>query len=226
MNNKLFESINTFDILTEAVPNTNNKNYYVHGVLMQSEIENRNGRIYQRHEFETEIMKYNKDVIPLRRGIGELEHSDSYMPNMTRASHIFETPLVMQGNNVYGKARILDTMYGQTVKVLINECVPFGLSSKGTGNVIKREGKNIVHDFGLITPADIVFLQSAPDALANTVVESALIEMLVENDRKLKMILDTELFETVKKNVKTATKSDINNTIRKEFQRVIDYINK
>ena len=222
--NKLVESIQNFEILTEA--NNGQKNYYVHGILMQSEIENRNGRIYQRSEFEKEIKRYNEEIIPARRGIGELEHSDSYLPSMARASHIFETPLTMNGNDVYGKARILNTVHGQTAKVFVDEGISFGLSSKGTGNVLKREGKNVVYQFYLITPADLVYFQSAPGAIANTVVESALIEMLTENDRRLQALYDCELIDTVKKNIKTATGEQVKEAIRTEFQRVIDYINK
>lgn len=222
MSNKLCESIYDFQTLSESI--NGNKSYYVYGIMMQSEIENRNGRIYQRHEFEKEVNRYNEEVVPSRRGVGELEHSDSHMPNMTRVSHIFETPLNMEGNNVTGKARILNTVYGETVKVFIDEKIGFGLSSKGTGNILKKEGKNIVHEFCLITPCDIVYFQSAPDATANTFVESALIEMIVENDKRILALYDCELVETVKKNVHTATKDEIQEVVRREFNRIINKI--
>jgi len=223
MSTLIKESIHDFEMLIEKVGAMNN--YYIHGIMMQSEKENRNGRTYQRKEFEKEVARYNEQIIPARRGVGELEHSESYMPDMTRVSHIFEESLKMQGNDVYGKARVLqDTVYGQTLAAFIKEKIPFGLSSKGTGSVLKTEGKMLVHEYNLITPGDAVWFQSCTDAKANTLAESALIEMMMENDRNILSIYNTELIESVKKNVRTATKEQIAETIRQEFKRVLDIL--
>lgn len=216
----LREDILDFEVLTESI--SGNKNYIIKGIMMQAEKQNRNGRKYQKSEFEREIKNYNEKIIPTRRGVGELEHSTSSLPDMTRISHIFESPLFMQGNNVIGEARILDTAYGKTLKAIIDEKIPFGMSSKGTGEVMEIKNESVVHNFNLVTPADVVFTPSVSDAMATTVVESAIIDMIVQNDKKMQHIFETELLETVKKNIKNASKSDINNVIHEQFLKIIN----
>ena len=150
------------------------KNYYVEGVFMQANITNRNRRIYPKSIMEKEVDRYNKENILPRRAYGELNHPASPAIDMTKISHIFES-LRMEGDNVIGKAKVIDTPNGNIVKTLIDEKCSLGVSSRGTGSIASNhKGVAVVQeDFRLSTAGDIVANPSAPDAYVNAVMESA-----------------------------------------------------
>ena len=76
------------------------------------------------------------------------------------------------GNNIVGKAKIMDTPYGNIVKNLINEGAKLGVSSRGIGSLDEKGGANYVKDdFYLATAADIVADPSAPDAFVDGIME-------------------------------------------------------
>ena len=53
--------------------------------------------------------------------------------------------------------KIMDTPYGKIVKGLIDEGAQLGVSSRGMGSIVQRNGANYVKDdFMLATAADIV----------------------------------------------------------------------
>jgi hypothetical protein len=80
--------------------------------------------------------------------------------------------LKQEGSNFIGKAKILDTPYGNIVKNLMDEGARLGVSSRGMGTIKERNGVNVVQDdFMLATAADIVADPSAPQAFVNGVME-------------------------------------------------------
>lgn len=156
----------------ESADEATSKNYYIEGVFMQSEIKNRNGRMYPQEMLQKEIDRYIKEYVEKKRAFGELGHPDGPTINLDRVSHMI-TELRADGNNFYGRAKILDTPNGKIVKALIDEGASLGVSSRGMGS-IRTESQDIQivqDDFYLATAADIVADPSAPDAFVNGIME-------------------------------------------------------
>ncbi len=166
-------------LITEEISNaeyiveeTNGKkNYSIRGVFMQSDVKNRNGRIYPKEILQKEVARYNREFIQKNRAFGELGHPDGPTVNLERVSHMIKS-LTPEGSNFIGEARVLDTPYGKIVKSLIDEGASLGVSSRGMGTLVNTGGANIVKDdFYLATAADIVADPSAPDAFVEGIME-------------------------------------------------------
>ena len=163
------EQIEDVKILTEE--KNGKKLLYIEGVFLQSELKNRNGRMYPFSVLEREVGRYNEEYIKSKRALGELGHPDGPTINLDRVSHRI-TSLRAEGNNFVGKAQILDTPMGNIAKSLLGEGVQLGVSSRGMGSIQKSEDCNVVaDDFMLTTAADIVADPSAPDAFVNGIME-------------------------------------------------------
>lgn len=147
------------------------KDYKIRGVFMQSEIKNRNGRVYPKKVLQDEVKRYTKDFIKQDRAFGELGHPQGPTINLDRASHLI-TKLEEDGNNFVGEAKILSTPMGSIVKNLIDDGAKLGVSSRGLGSLEQRGGAQVVKDdFQLATAADIVADPSAPEAFVEGIME-------------------------------------------------------
>lgn len=149
------------------------RQYFIEGIFMQSEIKNRNGRKYARRMLEEEVARYVNEKVNLNSAIGELGHPPTPTLNHERASHLI-TSLVQEGNDWIGKARVLTELpMGKVVRGLIKEGVRFGVSSRGVGG-LKKHSNNIteVLNFKLSTAADVVTDPSAPGAWVNGIMEN------------------------------------------------------
>ena len=163
------ETIEDVRLLTEE--KDGKKLLYIEGVFLQSELKNRNGRMYPFSVLEREVKRYNEEYVQSKRALGELGHPDGPTINLDRVSHRI-TSLKAEGNNFIGKAQILDTPMGNIAKNLLGEGVQLGVSSRGMGSIQKVEDCNVVaDDFMLTTAADIVADPSAPDAFVNGIME-------------------------------------------------------
>ena len=163
------EQIEDVKLLTEE--RDGKKLLYIEGVFLQSELKNRNGRMYPFDVLNNEVERYNEEYVKSKRALGELGHPDGPTINLDRVSHRI-TSLRAEGNNFIGKAQILDTPMGNIAKSLLGEGVQLGVSSRGMGSIQKKEDVNIVaDDFMLTTAADIVADPSAPDAFVNGIME-------------------------------------------------------
>jgi len=148
------------------------KEYKIKGVFLQSNIKNRNGRVYPREILVREVNRYTKEFINKNRAFGELGHPDGPTVNLERVCHMVKS-LTPDGDNFIGEAKIMDTPYGKIVKGLIDEGAQLGVSSRGMGSIMNRNGINFVKDdFYLATAADIVADPSAPDAFVEGIMES------------------------------------------------------
>ena len=163
------EQIEPVEILTEE--KHGKKNTYIKGVFLQTEITNRNGRMYKYDAMAKEVSKYNEEFIKRGRALGELGHPDGPTINLDRVSHKI-VELMPEGKNFMGKAKLLETPMGKIAKNLLEEGVQLGVSSRGLGS-IKREGTTqvVADDFILSTAADIVADPSAPDAFVEGIYE-------------------------------------------------------
>jgi hypothetical protein len=148
------------------------KNYFIEGVFLQSELKNRNGRMYPESTMDKEVGRYIKEYVEKNRAYGELGHPDTPSINLDRVSHMI-TSLKKEGTNWVGKAKILDTPMGQIAKGLLDGGANLGVSSRAMGSIqTNNEGVAIVQDdFMLSTAADIVADPSAPDAYVQGIME-------------------------------------------------------
>ena len=161
------EMYDDFEILTEG----KGKDMKIKGVFMQAETKNRNGRVYPLDVLQKEVNRYNKELVETKRAFGELGHPEGPTVNLDRVSHMIEE-LVPEGNNIIGKAKILDTPNGKIVKELLNAGAKLGVSSRGMGTLEKRGQTNYVKDdFFLATAGDIVADPSAPKAFVEGIME-------------------------------------------------------
>jgi hypothetical protein len=163
------ENIEDINVLVEE--SNGKKNLYIEGIFLQSEIKNRNGRVYPFDVLSKEVERYNEQYVKSGRALGELGHPDGPSVNLDRVSHKIIS-LKCEGSNFIGKAQVLDTPMGKIAKSLLEEGVRLGVSSRGMGSLEERNGANYVRDdFMLATAADIVADPSAPDAFVNGIME-------------------------------------------------------
>ena len=163
------EQIEPVEVLTED--KDGKKNTFIKGVFLQTEITNRNGRMYKYETMAREVNKYNEEFVRRGRALGELGHPEGPTINLDRVSHKI-VELMPEGKNFIGKAKLLETPMGKIAKNLLEEGVQLGVSSRGLGS-LKKEGslQVVADDFILSTAADIVADPSAPDAFVEGIME-------------------------------------------------------
>ena len=206
------ETIEDVKLITEGTGD--DKKLYIEGVFLQSELKNRNGRMYPFSVLEKEVSRYNEEYVKTKRALGELGHPDGPTVNLDRVSHRI-TSLKAEGNNFIGKAQILDTPMGKIAKSLLGEGVQLGVSSRGMGSIDKREDVNVVmDDFMLATAADIVADPSAPDAFVNGIMEGK--EWVWDNG-----ILKESKVAKYQRYVSEATRSELEERTLKVFENFL-----
>ena len=174
---KLIKEINQeLNYLTEARED-GGKNVYIEGIFMQANRENKNGRVYPKAIMEKEVGRYQQ-LIKEKRSLGELGHPPNPTINLNQVSHLI-TELTFMGDDVIGRAKILDTPMGNIAKNFINEGVMLGVSSRGLGSLKMKNGVNEVQDDFHLATVDIVADPSAPDAFVEGIMESR--DWILEN---------------------------------------------
>ena len=155
----------------EYIVEGKNKQQYIKGIFMQSDIQNQNGRVYPFSVLQKEVKNYNNKFVKESRALGELGHPSGPTINLDRVSHII-TELYEDGKNFIGKAKIMDTPNGKIVKNLIESGVRLGVSSRGLGSVkANKSGVNEVQKDFVLSTVDIVSDPSAPEAFVNGIME-------------------------------------------------------
>jgi len=187
MNSLLIEQLNPNQAnLQESIQD--GKNWYLEGIFMQSEAKNGNGRIYPRNVLTEAVDKINDKMSKGYTVLGELEHPDVLSVNLNNVSHVIES-FKWSGNDVIGRAKILDTPKGEIVKALLKEGIKLGVSSRGSGSTAQENGIVMVESFDLIT-VDIVATPSAPEAFPKSLQESL---DVIYNDPKIKPLSEAIL---------------------------------
>ena len=197
------------------------KSYFIGGPFLQSEIANRNGRIYRKDIMKREVERYIKEYVDTKRAFGELGHPDGPNINLDRVSHMI-VGLKEDGNNFMGRAKIMtETPMGRIVKNLIDEGAQLGVSSRGMGSLkLNKEGVNEVQDdFFLATAADIVADPSAPDAFVRGIMEGK--EWMIVEGRFVE-----RHFDEAKAAIKQASLKDLSETKIKVFEQFMRRISK
>ena len=174
---KLITELNHNVEYLEEATEDGKKSLYIVGPFMESNKQNKNGRLYPKHIVEKEVQRY-QELINEKRSLGELGHPPNPTINLNQVSHLI-TELKMNGDDAYGKAKILGTPMGKIAENLIKEGVRLGVSLRGLGSLKEKNGINEVQDDFLLATVDIVSDPSAPSAFVQGVMENA--EWILEN---------------------------------------------
>lgn len=217
---KLIKELNEdLQFIVEENSETGKKNLFIEGVFLQSNLQNRNGRVYPKEIMAKEVDRYVREQVATKRAYGELGHPDGPNINLDRVSHMIVS-LKEDGNNWIGKAKILDTPMGNIASSLIREGAGLGVSSRGLGTLKERNGINEVQDdFMLATAADIVADPSAPDAYVQGIMENR--EWIY-----VKGVWQEREIEETKKMIRKASAKDLSEAKMKAFQNFLDKISK
>ena len=205
--------------LTEESKDRKKPNVFIEGVFLQSDLKNKNGRIYPKEIMQREVQRYVDENVKTKRAYGELGHPEGPTVNLDRVSHMI-TSLKEDGNNWIGKAKIMDTPMGRIVKELISEGAQLGVSSRGLGSLKERNGINEVQgDFMLATAADIVADPSAPDAFVSGIMEGK--EWVFVNGKWTEQDI-----EEAKSTISRANIADLEEEKMQVFSNFIDKLSK
>lgn len=173
MSKLLIETVEDANFLIEEDAATKKKNYFIEGVWIMTEQPNRNKRIYRFSHMNKVVDEYRRNFINENRAFGELGHPDNPSINLDRVSHLI-TKLEPDGTNFHGRAKILDTPTGNTVKGLLDGGAKLGVSTRGVGSLKPQNGYHLVQDdFHMSTAGDIVANPSAQIAFVNAIMENS-----------------------------------------------------
>jgi hypothetical protein len=192
------------------------KSYVIEGVFAQAEQKNRNGRIYPKAIMEKAVGKYVKDQVSQKRAVGELNHPEGPTVNLDKVSHLI-TALDWKGNDVVGKASILDTPNGKIVKGLLDGGVKLGVSTRGMGSLENRNGTMFVKDDFILNTVDIVQDPSAPAAFVNGIMEG--VEWIWNNG-----VIEPQEIEKMETEIKKAPRADLYETQVREFKNFLSLL--
>ena len=144
-----------FEVETEQINESikeNDGKLIVKGVLQRAEAKNQNGRVYPREILMREAKKYTKEFISQRRAMGELDHPESSVVNLSNVSHNIQG-MHWEGDNLLGVVEVLGTPSGNILKELFKSGIKLGISSRGMGSVetVQESGaQEVQNDFELI----------------------------------------------------------------------------
>jgi hypothetical protein len=169
------------ETLDEATGRSSKK-YKISGVFSTIGEKNRNGRIYPRDLWETEVTKYqNNFESGSMNTLMEWEHpARTEVDPMEAVAKI--TKLAIKDKYVMGEAVLLDNPKANQLKSLIDNGIKISVSSRGVGSV--KNG--VVENFKLVT-YDIVASPSDYNATMNGLVESHRLNEGVIEDMNFKI---------------------------------------
>jgi len=211
----MIEQVENVKFLTEE--KEGKKKFYISGPFIQTEQQNRNGRVYRMSYMENVVDKYNKDYVTTGRALGELGHPSGPTIGLDRVSHKIVS-LKREGNDFVGKAEILGTPMGNIARNLLESGVQLGVSTRGMGSIKEKNGiMEVQDDFYLATAADIVADPSAPNAFVQGIMEG--VEWIWDNG-----ILKQQQIESYKKAVVKVSKAEYEETAIKVFEHFLSSI--
>lgn len=171
--------------------------HFIEGVFMQAEKKNRNGRVYPKSILKSAVDKYISEQVSKGRAVGELDHPEGPQINLDKVSHRI-TELYWDGNDVVGKALVLNTRCGRDLAAMLEGGVQLGVSSRGMGSLSQRNEAAYVGEDFVLNTVDVVQDPSAHEAFVNGIMEGV---DWFKNDegiyvaKNVKESLETELKE-------------------------------
>ena len=213
------EVVEDINILTEETKD-GKKTHFIEGIFLQSNLQNRNGRVYPKEIMAKEVERYNESYVKSNRALGELGHPDGPSIYLDRVSHMIVS-LREDGDNYIGKAKLMDTPMGNIAKGLIEGGAKLGVSSRGMGTLKpNKDGINEVqNDFYLATAADIVADPSAPDAFVQGIMENK--EWIVVNG-----IWTEQQCDMTKRYIKKASRKDLEEAKLRVFESFLNRVSR
>ena len=205
----------SLEVLTEAKAG-GGKKYFIEGIFAQADQKNRNGRIYPKAIMEKAIGRYNDVQVSKGRAVGELNHPEGPTVNLDKVSHKIES-LTWSGNDVVGKASVLDTPMGMIVQGLLDGGVGLGVSTRGMGSLMQQNGAMVVKEDFLLNAIDIVQDPSAPSAFVNGIMEG--VEWVWNNG-----IIQAQTIEKMETEIKQAPRADLYETQVREFKNFLSLL--
>jgi hypothetical protein len=187
-------------VVTEATE-SGEKRYVIEGIFAQADSKNRNGRIYPRAIMEKAIGRFVTEQVKTKRAVGELNHPEGPTVNLDKVSHRI-TEMNWEGNNVVGKALILNTPMGNIVKGLLDGGCQLGVSTRGMGSLENRNGTMYVKEDFMLSTVDIVQDPSAPEAFVNGIMEG--VEWIWDNG-----IIKPQDIERIETEIQKAPRKDL-----------------
>ena len=152
MNKQLLVEVIPFDVKPSLVEEAiaDNKKVRVAGVLQRANTKNQNGRIYPKDILAREAKEYSEVQIKENRALGELDHPDSSVVNLSNVSHNV-TEMHWDGDDLVGTVEVLSTPSGNILKELFVNGIRLGISSRGLGTINEtNRGSEVQDDFELI----------------------------------------------------------------------------
>ena len=202
-------------VITEA-KDGKPKSFAIEGVFAQADQKNRNGRIYPKQIMESAVDKYVTEQVAQKRSVGELNHPEGPTVNLDKVSHLI-TALEWKGNDVIGKAQILDTPMGQIVKGLLEGGVQLGVSTRGMGSLETKNGINYVGSDFILNTVDIVQDPSAPAAFVNGIMEG--VDWVWNNG-----VIQSQAIEKMETEIKSAPKKYLYETQIREYKNFLSFL--
>lgn len=198
-----------FEYVIEEKSGNQPSTLFIKGPYMQCEEVNKNKRIYDSGEMDTEVNRYITEMIKNNRSMGELNHPTAAEVNLERACHLV-TELKREGNVYYGKSKVLTTPMGQIVRSLVNDGVKVGMSSRALGRLEEMGGGvNRVKDFRLVA-VDCVADPSFPKAFVNGILESK--QFVVTHDGHYE-----EYYDSFEGKIKNLPKHDVESYLKEQI---------
>ncbi|NBW57135.1 primosomal protein [bacterium] len=193
------------------------KKFYITGPFIQTEQQNRNGRVYRMSYMNNVVENYVKDYVNTGRALGELGHPSGPTIGLDRVSHKIVS-LKKEGNDFIGKAEILGTPMGNIARNLLESGVQLGVSTRGMGSIKEKNGiMEVQDDFYLATAADIVADPSAPNAFVQGIMEG--VEWIWDNG-----MLKQQTVESYKKTIEKVSRAEYEGTAIKVFEHFLSSI--
>lgn len=171
----LVDYVGSFELTPQQINESmmrNDGKLILSGIMQRCDSVNQNGRKYPINILQREAQKYQNVFVKERRALGELDHPESPVVNLSNVSHNV-LDLWWDGNNLMGKIEILGTPSGNIAKELLKAGIRLGISSRGMGSVKSiGEGKVEVQDDFEIVCWDLVSNPSTQGAFMNQLNEN------------------------------------------------------
>ena len=164
------EYFDNLEILHES-DNSGSNQMFIEGHFIQTNKVNRNKRLYESKMMEPVVEKYIESYVNQKNAWGEFEHPDYPLPNPKLAA-IRICEMKWDGDNVYGKAIVLNTSEGKIVKALLEGGGRLGVSTRALGEVESKGNYSRVTKL-LLNAVDVVNTPSGQDCYVNSLTESA-----------------------------------------------------
>ena len=203
-----------YNVITEE--KSGKKSYVIEGVFAQADMKNRNGRIYPKPIMEKAVGNYVDKQVSKGRAVGELNHPEGPTVNLDKVSHKINE-LKFEGNDVVGRATVLDTPMGNIVKGLLDGGAQLGVSTRGMGSLMQQNNAMVVKDDFMLNAIDIVQDPSAPSAFVNGVMEG--VDWVWDNG-----ILSAQAIEKMETEIKKAPRKDLYEVQVREFKNFLSLL--